>query len=82
MELEHSAMNLENVSAFIVRLFGAFQFYQAVDDLVYCLAKHATDPLFKSYHYYALMIGFRLLIGLTLIRLAAPLGRRLLEGLR
>jgi hypothetical protein len=75
-------MNFENVSALVIRLFGAYQIFLCFDDIVYLLAKQATDPHFDLYHYYALMIGGRIFMGLVLFYLAVPLGKRIAKDLK
>jgi hypothetical protein len=74
-------MNLENISALIFRLFAAYHFYWAIDDLAYMLTKQATDGLFKEQHYYACRTGFHIMIGLMFFALAVPLAKRIVKGL-
>jgi hypothetical protein len=74
-------MNFENMSAWVIRLLGAYQIFMCFDDIVYVLAKQATDPHFDSYHYYAIRIGGHIFMGLILFCLAVPLGKRIVKGL-
>jgi hypothetical protein len=78
---DNQEMNLENVSALVIRLYGVYQIYWSIDDIVYMLAKKATDPSFTLYHYYAIMTVSRIFIGLGLFCLALPLGKRIIKGL-
>lgn len=74
-------MNFENLSALLIRFFGVSQVVYALDDVFYCLAKHATDPRFDSYRFYAVMIGCRIFLGLIAFMLAVPLGKKIADGL-
>ena len=75
-------MNFENVSALVIRLLGAYQLFLVFNDVVYLLAKQATDPHFDLYHYYALVMGGRIFMGLVLLYLAVPLGKSIVKGLK
>ncbi len=69
------------MAALMIRFLAAFQFFKAIEDIIYMQAKHATDTTFSLYHFYAIMIGSRILLGLGLFALAVPLGRKLARGL-
>jgi len=74
-------MNLATVSTLVIRLFSAYQLYLVFDDVLYLLAKQATDPHYDTYHYMACMMGARTFMALVVYSLAIPLGKRIANGL-
>jgi len=74
-------MNLENVSALVIRLFGAYQFFLAIYDVVEVLIDQAIKPSYDNYHAFSLWIGTRIFFGLIAFYFTIPLGKRIVKGL-
>jgi hypothetical protein len=70
-------MNAETFASVMIRLFGAYQFFAAIDDMAYCVAKLVGDPHFQQYLFYFIMIGARFFFGAFIVLLAVPLAKLL-----
>lgn len=74
-------MNPETLAAVLIKVFGAYQVFYAAYDLLDVAIEKATDPHWNRFHYMAMWIGTRIILGLVLIGMARGLGRLLVKDL-